>query len=194
MNRSDQSQITRILNEAGEGRQGATEELFELLYSHLRQMAQKKMSEEKPGQTLQATALVNEAFLKLVGSAPTQWENRNHFFAAASEAMRRILIDIARKKKAEKRGGEAVRFELSAADKIGFPVADEILDLNQALNQLEEHDPVKAQLVKLRFFAGFTSQEAADLLGIGLSTAERYWTYSKAWLHQSVAQGKKSEG
>lgn len=182
----DQQKVTLILDAIHDGREGATEELFEMLYGQLRRMAQQQMTQEKPGQTLQATALVNEAFLRLMGPNSSKWENRNHFFAAASEAMRRILIDIARKKKSVKHGGEVAHFKLEESDKIVVPVADELLDLDDALMKLEQHDPVKAQLVKLRFFAGFTNKEAADVMSIGVSTAERYWTYAKAWLHQAI--------
>ncbi len=181
-------QVTLILRDVNSGRAGATQELFDMLYGHLRRMAQSKMAQEKPGQTLQATALVNEAFLRLVGSGDATWENRNHFFGAASEAMRRILIDVARQKKSQKHGGGAAKFQLAEEDKIGFPVADEILDLDEAIDRLEALHPDKAKLVKLRFFAGFTNSEAAEILGIGLSTAERHWTYAKAWLHQEISK------
>ena len=184
----EQQNVTLILNAVDAGKQGATEELFEILYSQLRRMAQQRMTQEKPGQTLQATALVNEAFLRLMGPNPSKWENRNHFFSAAAEAMRRILIDIARQKRTKKKGGELAQFELQEEDRFGLPVADEVLDLDAALTRLDKVDPVKAKLVKLRFFAGFSTKEAAEILGIGLSTAERYWAYAKAWLHQELSE------
>lgn len=178
--------ITLILNRIQAGESGATQELFESLYAQLRRLAQVKMAQEKPGHTLQATALVNEAFLRLVGPSDTTWENRNHFFAAAAEAMRRILVEMARQKKSLKRGGGWQKLELADEEVVESPIAEELLDLDEALKRFEMVDPIKAKLVKLRFFAGMTNAEAAGALGIGLSTAERYWTFAKAWLHQEV--------
>ena len=177
--------VTEIIYDVRRGESGASADLFEMLYDELRQLATRKMAQEAPGHTLQATALVNEAYLRLVGSDDV-WENRVHFFSVAAEAMRRILIESARRKSRQKRGGGAKRCELSDFDQAILPIADELLDLDIVLDKLEVVDPVKAKLVKLRFFGGLTTKQAAELLGIGLSTAERYWTYARAWLHQEM--------
>ncbi len=162
----------------------ATSELFELLHGQLQRVASRLMAREGPGQTIQATALINEVFLRLAGV--NAWDNQRHFFVAASETMRRVLIDIARRKKAIKNGGRLERVPCCLEFQVTFPVVDEILDLESALCRFEVLFPKKAKLVKLKFFGGLTMKEAAAVLGIGLSTAERYWTYSKAWLHQEL--------
>ena len=176
--------VRRILSQIEKGDQQASEELIPLVYDELRQLAKAKLSSEKPGQTLQATALVHEAFVRLVDQDNAQqWDDQRHFFAAAAESMRRILIDRARQKQSLKRGGNRDRVELSDAEPLVLPVAcGDILGLDEALTKLEREDARKAQLIKLRFFAGLTVAEAAKTLGISTSTAENDWTYARAWL------------
>jgi RNA polymerase sigma factor (TIGR02999 family) len=179
------SDVTRLLESAAAGDPTAAGELLPLVYGELRKLAAARLAAEKPGQTLQATALVHEAYLRLVGSNSAQaWNGRDHFFGAAAEAMRRILVDFARRKKTEKHGGGAVRQELI---EVAAPASDdEILALDEALTQLAATDPHKAELVKLRFFAGLTGDEAARVLGISPATADRYWVYARAWLRTAV--------
>jgi RNA polymerase sigma factor (TIGR02999 family) len=178
------SDVTRILNAIERGDAKATDELLPLVYEELRILAAQKLAQEKPGQTLQATALVHEAYLRLVGDEPRNWENRGHFFAAAAEAMRRILIDNARRKKSIKHGGDSCRVSLDDAALLvetSIP-AEELLALDEALERLAEKDKIKADLVRLRFFAGLTGEQAAKALGISSSTADDYWAYARAWL------------
>ena len=178
------SDVTRILNAIERGDAKATDELLPLVYEELRLLAAQKLSHEAPGQTLQATALVHEAYLRLVGDEPQSWENRGHFFGAAAEAMRRILIDNARRKKSVKRGGDSRRVSLDDAALLvetNIP-AEELLALDEALQRLAEKDKTKADLVRLRFFAGLTGEQAAKALGISSSTADDYWAYTRAWL------------
>src|SRR5262245_8539335 len=183
--------VTRILSEIEHGDPQAAEKLLPLVYDELRMLAAAKLALEKPGQTLQATALVHEAYINLVGRENTQhWDNRGHFFAAAAEAMRRILIMNARRRQAEKRGGCGQRIELDSAVAIAVDRDDRLLALDEALTRLEERHPEKGQLVKLRFFAGLTIAEAAQTLGISDATAERYWTYARAWLQREMAAGQ----
>jgi RNA polymerase sigma factor (TIGR02999 family) len=175
--------VTRILSAAEHGDAWATEQLLPLVYDELRKLAAQKLAQEKPGQTLQATALVHEAFLRLVDTESAQrWENRRHFFAAAAEAMRRILIENARRKQTEKRGGGRTRVDLDEADRIVQSGSDELLDLDDALGVLAREDPEAAQLVKLRLFAGFSVGQAAEVLGISRAGAYQHWTYARAWL------------
>lgn len=160
------------------------------LYQALRQLAARRLSREAPGQTLQPTDLVHEAYLRLVGQE-YRWESRAQFFAAAAEAMRRILIDRARRKKRIKRGGgEARRVELQDIHLVLEMPAEEILSLDEALQKLEAEDPVKATLVKLRFFAGLTAEEAADMLGLSRATVDRYWSFARAWLYHEMRRGE----
>jgi RNA polymerase sigma factor (TIGR02999 family) len=164
------------------------------VYQELRQLAAQRLSKESPGQTLQATALVHEAYLRLVGAENQDWNGRGHFFAAAAEAMRRILIDNARRKKSLKRGGGRRRFELDEAiaasdEKTSF---DNLIVLDKALEKLSTKDKVKADLVKLRYFAGLTSEQAAEVLGISSSTADRYWAYARSWLRLEIAKDDKT--
>jgi RNA polymerase sigma factor (TIGR02999 family) len=164
-----------------------------LVYDELRKLAAQRLSQEKPGQTLQATALVHEAYLRVVaspggksGESAQQWDNRGHFFAAAAEAMRRILVENARRKGSDKRGGGLVRHDLDEVELAAPQLGEELLALDQALGRLEEKDPVKAQLVKLRHFASLTIPEAAQVLGISMTTANRYWAYARVWLHREI--------
>lgn len=189
--------ITKILDEIRGGDERASEELLVLLYDELRTLARKKMAHERPGQTLQATALVHEAYLRLVGSAETpgaSWANRAHFFKAAAETMRRILIDRAREKGALKRGGDLRRFSLDGASLTLDEVPAELLDLDAALTRLAAEHPTKAELVKLRFFGGLTLPEAAEAIGISPSTADRHWAFAKVWLYRQMEDSRDSVG
>jgi RNA polymerase sigma factor (TIGR02999 family) len=177
------SEVTRILSAMEKGDPQASEKLLPLVYDELRKLAAEKMAQEKPGQTLQATALVHEAYLRLVDVDKAQhWDSRRHFFAAAAEAMRRILIESARRKRTEKHGGGRERIELDDADAVADSPPLDLLALDEALTRLAAEDAVKAQLVTLRYFAGMSVQEAADALGISRATADRYWAYARTWL------------
>jgi len=179
--------VTQILNAIGQGDPHAAEQLLPLVYDELRKLAAQKLAQEKPGQTLEATALVHEAYLRLVDAEKVQhWNGRGHFFAAAAEAMRRILVDNARRKHARKRGGDARRVDLDAVELADGPADEKLLALDDALARLAERDPVKGEVVKLRYFAGLTNQEAAAFLGISTATAERYWAYARAWLQNAI--------
>jgi RNA polymerase sigma factor (TIGR02999 family) len=181
------SEVTRILSAIEKGDAHAAEELLPLVYDELRQLAAQRLAHEKPGQTLQATALVHEAYLRLVGEQ--HFDSRGHFFAAAAEAMRRILIDQARRKHSRKRGGGLRQVEFDAAELPARPdrsTDDDLLALDEALRQFEAEDPLKARLVKLRYFAGLTIEEAAQALGISPTTAKRYWVYARSWLYGKV--------
>ncbi len=185
------SDVTRILNAIEQGDAKATEELLPLVYDELRVLAAQRLSHEPPGQTLQATALVHEVYLRLVGSEPQNWSSRGHFFVAAAEAMRRILIENARRKKRLKRGGERRRISLDDAAlsaEIRIPV-DELLDLDEALDRLAQQDELKANLVKLRCFAGLTAEDTAKALGVSSSTADEHWAYARAWLRLELTKG-----
>jgi RNA polymerase sigma factor (TIGR02999 family) len=179
--------VTRILNAIDRGQPLAAEQLLPLVYDQLRHLAAQKLAHERPGHTLDPTALVHEAYLRLVDAAEQpRWENRRHFFAAAAEAMRRILIDNARRKRSGKHGGGLVRQDLDEATAAVEGPDDDVLALDEALRKLAAQDPVKAELVNLRYFGGLTSDEAARALGISSTTAERYWTYARAWLHRQI--------
>jgi RNA polymerase sigma factor (TIGR02999 family) len=177
------SDVTHILSAIEQGDARAAEQLLPLVYDELRKLAAQKLAQEKPGQTLQATALVHEAYLRLVDvKAAQSFNSRGHFFAAAAEAMRRILVESARRRGALKRGHGQERIELPAlADGSGDEQVD-LLALDDALKQFEEEHPPKAEVVKLRFFAGFTLEETAEMLGISRATAERHWAFARAWL------------
>jgi RNA polymerase sigma factor (TIGR02999 family) len=163
-------------------------EILPLVYDELRRLAAQRMARESPGQTLQATALVHEAYLRLVGGDPEKpWDGRGHFFAAAAEAMRRILVENARRRHRLKRGGGRGRVDLDDAQPAAPETDDDLLALDEALEKLAQNDPVKAQLVQLRVFAGLTLAEAAEILGLSISTAERYWAYARAWLRVEIA-------
>jgi RNA polymerase sigma factor (TIGR02999 family) len=175
--------VTRILGQIESGDPKAAEELLPLVYEELRKLAAAKMAQEKPGQTLQATALVHDAYIRLVDVDKVQhWDSRGHFFAAAAEAMRRILVDTARSKRSQRRGGERLRFELLDGDLVSAPISDELLDLNEALVMLSGVDAHAADVVKLRVFAGMTIDEVAELHGISPRTVKRLWEYGRAWL------------
>jgi RNA polymerase sigma factor (TIGR02999 family) len=185
--------ITRVVAAVGRGEAGAADQLLPLVYEELRRLAAQKLAREPSGLTLQATALVHEAYLRVAGSADPLWDGRGHFFAAAAEAMRRILVENARRKKAAKHGGGRQRVD-SDTVAIATPELDEDLEaIDEALEIFAKRDPIKAELVKLRYFAGLTIEEAADALGISAATAKRYWTYSRAWLYQQVSGGAISE-
>ncbi|MHC4743511.1 MAG: ECF-type sigma factor [Planctomycetota bacterium] len=186
--------VTRILNAIEEGDARAADELLPLIYEELRMLAARKMAQERPGQTLQATALVHEAYIRLVGSQNQHWKGHTHFFAAAAEAMRRILIENARRKKRLKRGGDRDRVEMQAADLAIEGPSDDVIALDEALNRLARAEQVVADLVKLRYFAGLTLEQAAEILGIGRRTADRYWAYARAWLHKEIAKGDSPNG
>ncbi|MHC4642281.1 MAG: ECF-type sigma factor [Planctomycetota bacterium] len=183
------SDVTRILNAIEQGDARAADKLLPLVYEELRLLAAQKMSHEKPGQTLQATALVHEAYLRLIGPEIQGWGNKGHFFKAAAEAMRRILIENARRKKSTKRGGGQKRVNLSESlwiDKNNTDL-DQIIALDEALEKLEGKDKIKADLIKLRFYAGLTIEQSAKSLGISLTTAKTYWAYARAWLLREVS-------
>jgi RNA polymerase sigma factor (TIGR02999 family) len=181
------SDLTRILSAIEQGEPHAAEKLLPLVYDELRKLAAHKLAHEKPGQTLQATALVHEAYLRLLGEGEDkQWDGRSHFFAAAAEAMRRILVENARRKQGPKHGGQMQRNDVDL-HLIAAPDSPlDILALDEALTRLAEESPVRAELVKLRFFAGLTVPEAAQVLGISLATAERYWTYARTRLYDEL--------
>jgi len=182
------SEVTRILTaiERGDGR--ALDELLPAVYQELRQLAAQKLSREKPGQTLQATALVHEAYIRLVGPEAQNWSSRTHFFAAATEAMRRILIENARRKHRLKRGNSQQKVDLDEALVAIDSPCENIIALDEALMRLAEEEPVIASLVKLRFFGGLTLEQAGEVLGISRRTATRYWTFAKAWLYEQLAK------
>jgi RNA polymerase sigma factor (TIGR02999 family) len=183
--------ITKILTDIQSGEALATDQLLPLVYTELRKLAAAKLAKEKPGQTLQATALVHEAYVRMLGSESDQhWDSRRHFFAAAAEAMRRILVDNARRKQAKKRGGGAVRDSIEPDE---LPVKDsanplEVLAIHEALEILEQRSPRKAELVKHRYFLGFTLAESAEILGIAEPTAQDDWAYAKAWLKRQLTR------
>jgi RNA polymerase sigma factor (TIGR02999 family) len=181
-------EVMRLLSALEHGDPSASEQLLPLVYDELRQLAAEKMAQERPGQTLEATALVHEAYLRLVAvENPQRWNSRAHFFAAAAEAMRRILIENARRKRGPKRGGGRERVNLDEAALLTEESPEDLLSLSEALDQLGREDAAKAALVKLRYFAGLSVQEAADALGISRATADRYWAYAKAWLYCAVS-------
>ncbi|MCF7973974.1 MAG: sigma-70 family RNA polymerase sigma factor [Phycisphaerae bacterium] len=185
--------VTRILNAIEQGHNKATDELLPLVYEQLRLLAAQKLSQEQPGQTLQATALVHEVYLRLIGDETLTWQNRRHFFAAAAEAMRRILIDTARRKRTHKRGGGCRRIDIESMNPAIEGPSDELIALDEALQKLEHTDRLKADLVKLRYFAGLTGVQAAQALGISHATADEYWAYARAWLKVEVAKGDEEE-
>ena len=187
------SEVTRILSAIGQGDAHAAAQLLPLVYDELRQLAAQKLARERPGQTLDATALVHEAYVRLVGTSPEgaarEWEGCAHFFAAAAEAMRRILVEKARRKRRQKHGGGLPRVDIQLANLVS-PMADEdLLALDEAMTRLAAEHPIRARLIQLRFYAGLSNEDAARVLGISGVTAKRYWRYARAWLHREVCKG-----
>jgi RNA polymerase sigma factor (TIGR02999 family) len=186
-NGTDSAVVTRLLNQAAAGDAHASEELLPLVYQELRRLASSKMRRERSDQTLQATALVHEAYLRLVGDGVAKWDDRWHFFAAAAEAMRRIIVDNARRRASIKRGGGRERSDIDAVEITIDVPTDDLLALDEALEQLAQRHPDKAQLVKLRFFAGLTIDEASQAMNISTATAERHWSFARAWLYRQMS-------
>jgi RNA polymerase sigma factor (TIGR02999 family) len=183
------SEVTSLLAAISKGDPHAAADLLPLVYDELRRLASQWLAQEAPGQTLQPTALVHEAFVRLTGTSgpETGWDSRRHFFAAAAEAMRRLLVENARRKQRGKHGGGRRRVSLEAAESMVQAPSEDLLAVDEALTRLTAHDPIKAEVVKLRFFAGLTMPEIAQALDISLSTAERYWTYARTWLYAELA-------
>jgi RNA polymerase sigma factor (TIGR02999 family) len=189
------SEVSHLLAAIDRGDPHAAEQLLPLVYDELRRLAARKLAHEAPGQTLTATALVHEAYLRLAGGGEgPRWDGRGHFFAAAAEAMRRILVESARRKRSLKRGGGLARQELDEAQVIAPEAPEDLLALDEALDKLAARAPAKAELVKLRYFAGLTIEQAAQALGISPATAERHWAYARAWLHQEITGGARPPG
>jgi len=182
--------VTRILTAIEQGDAKVSEELLPLVYNELRRMAAHKMSAERPGHTLQATALVHEAWLKLVDSPNQSWQNRAHFFGAAAEAMRRILIARARRKQTQRRGAGAPHLDADEIEIASPAPDDQLLALNDALDRFAKLEPQQAELVKLRYFVGMKIEEAAEVLGISKATATRWWAYARAWLYEGIHDGR----
>jgi RNA polymerase sigma factor (TIGR02999 family) len=183
------SDVTHILSAIEQGDPRAAEQLLPLVYDELRKLAAEKMAHERPGQTLQATALVHEAYVRLVDVArPQHWNSRGHFFAAAAEAMRRILVEQARRKQAVKHGGGLLRVDLPEDFADRAYLSDDLVALDETLSQLERHDPDAARLVKLRYFAGLGHQEAADVMGVSRGAADRLWALARAWLFRQLSK------
>jgi len=183
------NEVTRILSAIDQGDLHAAEQLLPLVYDELRKLAAQKMAQEKPGQTLEATALVHEAYLRLVDTDKAQhWTSRGHFFAAAAEAMRHILVDRARRKRSRKRGGDRARLRFDEAHFAAAQDSEEVLAVDEALTGLAEADPQAAELVKLRYFAGLSIAEAAKALNISARSADRLWAYARAWLRRAIAE------
>ena len=181
------SDVTRILSAIEQGDPKAPEQLLPLVYDELRKLAAQRLARESPGQTLQATALVHEAYLRLIGPESPSWNSQGHFFSAAAEAMRRILIENARRKRTEKHGGDLKRVELDGVDVPEDAPSQDILAVDEALSKLAAEDPVKAELVKLRYFGGLSVEDAGRVLGISRATADRYWAYARVWLYSELS-------
>ena len=184
------SDVTRILTAIERGDAQATDELLPLVYEELRTLAAQKLSHEPPGQTLQATALVHEVYLRLVGDESQNWKSRGHFFAAAAEAMRRILVENARRKRRVKRGDGRRRVDFDQVDVAAEGLSENLIAVDEALARLSEEDHLAAELVKMRYFAGLTLAQAAEALGVSARTADRCWAYAKAWLYHEIAKGE----
>jgi RNA polymerase sigma factor (TIGR02999 family) len=186
------SDVTRILNAIEAGEAKAAEELLPLVYAELRRLAANKMANEVAGHTLQPTALVHEAYLRLVEDPDRKWNGRGHFFAAAAEAMRRILIESARRKSAARHGGGHQRLDIEQVEIVAEAPDDHLLAISEVLEKFATEDPPKAEMVKLRYFAGLTGKEAAEVLHISTATADRWWAYSRAWLHREMEAHRAS--
>ena len=184
--------VTGILRAVEQGQSCATEELLPLVYEELRILATQKLAQERPGQTLQPTALVHEVYLRLLGPGQSSWKSRGHFFYAAAEAMRRILIENIRRKQRQKRGGNHQRVALDEAIAVEERRSAELLALDEALTRLAEHDPGAAELVKLRYFSGLTLEQVAQLQGVSRRTVTNHWTYARAWLHREMTRRDQS--
>jgi len=184
------SDVTRILTAIERGDAQATDELLPLVYEELRTLAAQKLSHEPPGQTLQATALVHEVYLRLVGDESQNWKSRGHFFAAAAEAMRRILVENARRKRRVKHGDGRRRVDFDQVDVAAEGLSENLIAVDEALARLSEEDHLAAELVKMRYFAGLTLAQAAEALGVSARTADRCWAYAKAWLYHEIAKGE----
>jgi RNA polymerase sigma factor (TIGR02999 family) len=180
------SEVTQILDAIGHGELHAADQLLTLVYAELRRLATAKMASESPGQTLQPTALVHEAWLRLTNDDQRKWNDRTHFFAAAAEAMRRILVDNGRRKRTERHGGGKQRVEMPEIASAVMETDDKVLAVNEALEKFAVLDPQKAELVKLRYFVGMTLEQAAEALGLSERTAKRYWAFARAWLHEEI--------
>ena len=180
--------VTRILNAIERGDAKATDELLLLVYEELRLLAAQKLSREPPGQTLQATALVHEAYIRLVGDEPQDWNSRGHFFSAAAEAMRRILVESARRKQCVKHGGNLRRVKLAEPELLVEELSADVIALDGALNRLGDHKPLTAVVVRLRYFAGLTLGQISELLGISRRTVDSYWAYARLWLYREIAR------
>ena len=186
--------VTRILDAVRQGDAKATDELLAAVYQELRRLAAVRLAQEPAGQTLQATALVHEAYIRLVGAEDQSWEGRGHFFAAAAEAMRRILIEKARHKRRRKRGADLQRIDLEDATLAIEGPSDDVIAVDEALTKLEREDTIVADLVKMRYFAGLNLDQIAKILGISRRTADRYWAYARAWLHREITRGQTQAG
>jgi len=182
--------VTQLLNAIEHGDPEAAAQLLPLVYEELRKLAAAKMARERPGQTLQATALVHEAWLRLAGTEQKRWDNRRHFFAAAAEAMRRILVEKARRRQRIRHGGGMERVELDGIEIPASAREDQLIAVDDALAKLEREDPQKAEVVKLRYFVGMTNEETAETLGLSVATVERYWSFAKAWLFKEIQLGR----
>ena len=188
------SEVTRILSAIEQGDAHAAQQLWQLVYEELRRLAASKLAQEKPGQTLQATALVNEVYLRLVDPKQAQhWNSRGHFFGACAEAMRRILVENARRKRAEKYGGALRRVNLDQADAVAVAPPDYLLALDEALEHLSRHDPRAAQVVKPHCFAGLSMEQTAEAVNLSRTNAYRIWTFARAWLHSQLAGGQGAD-
>ena len=185
------SDVTQFIQELRDGDERAADRLLAAVYAELRRLAASKLAREQPGQTLQATALVHEAYLRLLGVESKHWVNSVHFFSAAAEAMRRILVESARRKARLKHGGGFQRREVDEADAIVMSTPTDLIALDEALDKLSREDKVKADLVKLRYFAGLTVEQAGRVLGISRATADRYWAFARTWLYNEISGGDK---
>jgi RNA polymerase sigma factor (TIGR02999 family) len=185
------SDVTRILNAIERGDAGVADRLLPLVYEELRLLAAQKLSHEPPGQTLQATALVHEAYIRLVGDASRSWQGRSHFFAAAAEAMRRILVENARRKGRLKRGAGRRRIDLDGVSLAIETPADDLIALDEAFTRLAEEDPEAAEVVRLSYFGGLTLEEVAEVLGVSRRTVHRYWAFARAWLYDEMTRGEE---